>query len=261
MENLSIVSKSELLQEVVDKNVTATVVTDPKSPDDPIIYVNQMFLEMTGYEREEIIGRNCRFLQGPDTDRENLDLLKSAVVEKREITVTLKNYRKNGEGFWNKIHIKQVKAGQDYYNVGYLVDVSHDISQQVLLEEKEQELNGQLLPILPIEEGVGAVALVGKMTNERFNALISKVSFYIERQNSEYILLDVTGLLWEDYFMYSDLLTIQEVTKLMGCELYLTGITPRLAKDIVDFDERATSLRTFSSIEQALVYIRRMKIR
>ena len=77
------------------------IVTDPRQPDNPVVFANNAFLGMTGYTAEEIVGRNCRFLQGPGTDRESIRELRQAVAERREFATEILNYRKDGYSFWN----------------------------------------------------------------------------------------------------------------------------------------------------------------
>ncbi|XYD11842.1 PAS domain-containing protein (plasmid) [Methylobacterium sp. NMS12] len=87
------------------------VVTDPRLPDNPIVFANQAFLALTGYEAAEILGRNCRFLQGPETDPGAVASVRAAVAERREVKVSLLNYRKDGGTFWNELYLSPVFDG------------------------------------------------------------------------------------------------------------------------------------------------------
>lgn len=80
-------------------------VTDPTLPDNPIVYVNAAFCELTGYPPEETLGRNCRFLQGPATTPQSVEEIGRILAERRVGTVELVNYRKNGEAFINTLQI------------------------------------------------------------------------------------------------------------------------------------------------------------
>lgn len=84
------------------------LVTDPRQPDNPIVFSNRAFASMTGYTAEEVMGTNCRFLQGPDTDRAKVAAIRDAIESKREITVEILNYRKDGSSFWNALYISPV---------------------------------------------------------------------------------------------------------------------------------------------------------
>lgn len=79
------------------------IVTDPNRADNPIIFSNRAFLEMTGYSSEEIIGTNCRFLQGPETDRAVVQSIREAIDERVDISTEILNYRKDGSTFWNAL--------------------------------------------------------------------------------------------------------------------------------------------------------------
>ena len=95
----------QLFQQAAEQTRMAMIVTDPHQDDDPIIFVNQAFEEMTGYPREEIIGQNCRFLQGPDTDPAAVRRIRE-LLEARDVgVVEIRNYRRNGEPFWNTLHV------------------------------------------------------------------------------------------------------------------------------------------------------------
>ncbi|MCV0397451.1 MAG: PAS domain-containing protein [Rhizobiaceae bacterium] len=84
------------------------LITDPHKPDNPIVFANNAFLRLTGYERSEVMGRNCRFLQGPDTADDPIAAVRAAIAERRAIEVDLLNYRKDGSTFWNALYISPV---------------------------------------------------------------------------------------------------------------------------------------------------------
>nr|AML79646.1 putative LOV domain-containing protein [Mougeotia sp. BC-2016] len=102
------------------------VITDPRLPENPIIFASDDFLELTEFSREEIIGRNCRFLQGPGTDMDTVQLIRDAIREQRDVTVQLLNYTKSGKPFWNLFHLQAVKdsTGQLQYFIGVQLDAS-----------------------------------------------------------------------------------------------------------------------------------------
>ncbi|KAH7300514.1 hypothetical protein KP509_24G066200 [Ceratopteris richardii] len=126
--------------ERIEKNF---VITDPRLPDNPIIFASDSFLELTEYTREEIIGRNCRFLQGPDTDQKTVQRIRDAIKEQREITVQLLNYTKSGKRFWNLFHLQPMRdqKGELQYFIGVQLDGSQQIEpiQKRLSEKTEKE--------------------------------------------------------------------------------------------------------------------------
>nr|AHZ63861.1 phototropin [Gnetum montanum] len=105
------------------------VITDPRLPDNPIIFASDSFLELTEYTREEVLGRNCRFLQGPETDQETVSKIRNAVKEQREITVQLINYTKSGKKFWNLFHLQPMRdqKGELQYFIGVQLDGTEHI--------------------------------------------------------------------------------------------------------------------------------------
>ncbi|KAJ8491144.1 hypothetical protein OPV22_012865 [Ensete ventricosum] len=112
--------------ERIEKNF---VITDPRLPDNPIIFASDSFLELTEYTREEILGRNCRFLQGPETDQGTVAKIREAIREQREVTVQLINYTKSGKKFWNLFHLQPMRdqKGELQYFIGVQLDGSDHV--------------------------------------------------------------------------------------------------------------------------------------
>lgn len=102
------------------------VMTDPNQPDNPILYANDRFVEMTGYSRDEAYGRNCRFLQGERTAAESVRQLREAVAAREPTTVELRNYRADGTEFWNRVSLSPVfdDSGELVNFVGFQQDVT-----------------------------------------------------------------------------------------------------------------------------------------
>ncbi|WP_431104356.1 histidine kinase famiy protein [Roseateles noduli] len=123
------------------------VVADPRQPDAPLVFANQAFLEMTGYALEEILGRNCRFLQGPETDPGTVALIREALKSERELTVELLNYRKDGSTFWNALFLTPVRSedGELIYYFSSQLDVSRRRDAEAALRQAQKmEALGQL---------------------------------------------------------------------------------------------------------------------
>jgi PAS domain S-box-containing protein len=123
------------------------IVTDPNQPDNPVIFANHAFLRMTGYELPEIIGSNCRFLQGPETDPATIDEMRSAVADRRELATEILNYRKDGSTFWNALFISPVfnEQGELVYFFGSQLDVSRRRdAEDALHQAQKMEALGQL---------------------------------------------------------------------------------------------------------------------
>jgi len=128
----------DLLKRSIEAANNSIVLTDPYQPDNPLIYINQGFMELTGYDEDEILGRNCRFLQNrPDGTRDDdqpaVRTLADAVKKGQHCRAVIRNYRKDGEMFWNELYLTPV-----YDNNGRLVNyigVQNDITERVRLNE------------------------------------------------------------------------------------------------------------------------------
>ena len=86
----------------------AAVIADCTQPDMPLVYITRAFEQQTGYTPDEAIGTNCRFLQGPDTDPEDVAAIRQALTEARSLTIDILNYRKDGTPFWNRLRLRPV---------------------------------------------------------------------------------------------------------------------------------------------------------
>lgn len=123
------------------------IVTDPHQPDNPIIFCNDAFTFMTGYTQAEIVGSNCRFLQGPETDRSVVDQVRTAIRTREEVAVEILNYRKNGSTFWNALFVSPVydDDGELVYFFGSQLDISRRReAEDALHEAQKMEAVGKL---------------------------------------------------------------------------------------------------------------------
>jgi sigma-B regulation protein RsbU (phosphoserine phosphatase) len=147
----------EALIRLKDRALSASAegitIADARLPDRPLIYVNAGFEKLTGYSRDEVLGRNCRFLQGAGTEADTVTEIRNAVNDGRECTVEILNYRKDGSPFWNRLAITPVEddSGEITHFIGIQSDVSarrraeDELRQAKLdLEEALQELQQDL---------------------------------------------------------------------------------------------------------------------
>jgi PAS domain S-box-containing protein len=130
--------KLRLLERAVTASTNSIVITDPNLPDDPLVYVNPAFERTTGYTSEEVLGRNCRFLQGEDRDQPALGELRAALNEGRHCTVVLRNYRKDGALFWNELSVYPVR-GEERRMTNF-VGVQNDITERIRAGEILSEM-------------------------------------------------------------------------------------------------------------------------
>ena len=123
------------------RSVTSGIsVANATLPDMPLVYVNPAFEVMTGYCLEDVIGKNCRFLQGEDTVQPGLTLLREAIRDQREISTVLKNYRKDGSPFWNELSLSPIRNrdGELTHFVGIQTDVTARVEFEAALRESEK---------------------------------------------------------------------------------------------------------------------------
>ncbi|GGX30832.1 hybrid sensor histidine kinase/response regulator [Pigmentiphaga litoralis] len=157
----------EIFAAAVSTTRMPMIVTDPRQHDNPIVFANNAFLIMTGYTEDEILGTNCRFLQGPDTDESTVDEVRNAVLANQEIATEILNYRKDGSTFWNALFISPIvnEAGEVIYFFASQLDVSRRRdAEDALRQAQKMESLGQL---------TGGIA-------HDFNNLLQVMSGYVE---------------------------------------------------------------------------------
>ncbi len=118
------------------------IVTDPRQFDNPIVFANEAFLKLTGYSRLEVTGRNCRFLQGPDTDPEAVARLRGAIRDETDIKIDILNYRKDGSTFHNALYVGPVRDedGKVVYFFASQLDVSEHHRMQAEIDDLKSRL-------------------------------------------------------------------------------------------------------------------------
>lgn len=111
---------SKLLLAALDSVIDGVVVTSPNLTDNPIVYVSKGFIKLTGYNEDEILGKNCRFMQGTDSDQNIISLMKRSISSGLSFKDSLINYKKNGQAFNNYIRIEPLynESNQIEYFVG-----------------------------------------------------------------------------------------------------------------------------------------------
>nr|AML77588.1 putative LOV domain-containing protein [Bryopsis plumosa] len=135
----------------------AFVVTDPSQRDNPIRFASEAFYDLTGYSPNEVLNRNCRFLQGPETERRKVMEVRDAIREDRACKVCLLNYKKSGEKFWNQLYLEPIldENNSSRCYVGVLVDVTESLQKAIAskgVSMEDAEVTDEILAIAQSEE-------------------------------------------------------------------------------------------------------------
>lgn len=165
-----------MLKRGVEASPHGIVMADARRPNRPMVYANSSFLAMTGYSEEEVLGQGCHFLQGEDTDPASIDRIRVGLRDQTEIDVVLRNYRKNGEPFWNYLRISPVLDRDGICT--HFIGVQQDITRQ-----KEQEAQ--------IRFQARHDALTGLPNLESFTELLSELLKNLAKQPGRIVLLYV----------------------------------------------------------------------
>ncbi len=147
----------------MDKATIALCLSDPTRPDNPLVWVNEGFEKLTGYDGTDVLGQNCRFLQGAETDPEKVAELRSAVEDERSTSVELLNYRRDGQPFWNLVDIVPIYGddGELVYFLGSQSDVTSRKEHEIELARQREQLvalNQLNRVIRRINSGLGSMS-------------------------------------------------------------------------------------------------------
>ena len=156
IEELGIREELPLKERAMDEAPVGITISDPSEPDNPLIYVNDAFVALTGFSKAETVGRNCRFLQGEATDPGAVGAMREAIDRAEPVTVELVNYRKDGERFWNEVTIAPVRNEADEVTnyVGFQADVTARKEAEFAVERERHNLDYLLDRISGLLEAV-----------------------------------------------------------------------------------------------------------
>ncbi|TMW73470.1 PAS domain-containing protein [Alteribacter natronophilus] len=244
----------DLLIKAMDYTRVGVIMTDPDLEDHPIVYANRAFEEMTGYSADEFIGKNCRFLQGADTDADEVAKIREAVNTRQSVTVTIKNYRKNGEAFWNELHIDPVfdEANSKRYFVGVQKDVTDYRTAKEELLLSIDEVSRLSTPIVPVEEGVSVLPLIGNITEKRLETILTNITAAVSDTKDHTLILDLSGLNDINEHVIQGIFNLHDLLRLLGTSLIITGISTKLAIKATGLQIDLSQIRTFSTVKEAI---------
>ncbi|NDV89660.1 response regulator [Alteromonas sp. 345S023] len=133
-------SNVKILSHAIDEATVSIVIADILRPDQPIVYSNNAFSRLTGYAQEEVIGRNCRFLQNQQDDSTSADKVSLAIAQRKPVETTMLNYRKNGTAFYNRLILTPVKIeGEVTHYIGFQQDITQQRQAEDYLQQAKQK--------------------------------------------------------------------------------------------------------------------------
>lgn len=153
------------LSTMIARSAIPAVISDPRLPDNPIVDCNIAFLELTGYTRDEIVGRNCRFLSGPETEPEQTEEIRAGVRERRPVLVELINYRKNGTPFRNAVMVAPIFGadGELEYFLGSQMAVG---DEQASVGQRASGAREKIAALTPRQRDVLVAMAAGKLNKQ-----------------------------------------------------------------------------------------------
>lgn len=199
-----------LLAEAMDTTIEGIIISDALQPGNPVIYVNKGFERLTGYSASEVIGSNCRFLQGAETDKATTQQIRRALQAGEECTVEILNYRKDGSAFWNRFSVTPLRDadGRITHYVGVQFNITELKETKVRLEKANdwlerfhREMIAQLAQARQAQE---AILLTDLPSSRYFRAAVRFVPlaeiggdfydvFRIDEHSCGFMIADVTG--------------------------------------------------------------------
>ncbi len=172
-----------LLQQAIDDANVPITLADPSQEDEPLVYVNSAFEKMTGYLPEEMLGRNCRFLQGEGTDPEKVAALREAIDAEESLTVELRNYRKDGTEFWNRLTVTPIYDNGDLVR---FLGTQDDVTDRKEREEALERLHASTRQLMRTTS-TEAVAATGAETATQVLDLWASTVFRADPTDGELV--------------------------------------------------------------------------
>ncbi len=169
---------ADVLRAVIGISPLPMVLTDPHAPDMPVVYCNPAFCRLTGYSVAEVLGANCRFLQGPDTDTASVRMLSEGIRGRGEVQVELWNYRKDGSRFWSSMFVGPITnaEGRLLYYFGSQIDASsRKVAQEATNRERRMDSLGAMAAGLAHEINNLMTVVVGNVESLRRAVLEEKL--------------------------------------------------------------------------------------
>ncbi|GAJ98508.1 STAS domain-containing protein [Geomicrobium sp. JCM 19055] len=249
-------NNTNVIIEALNYTRAGVLITDPSLEDNPIVYANQGFVDMTGYTKEDIIGKNCRFLQGEETNRSEVSRLREGIKKiKHRFLLNSSITKKDGTKFWNSLSVDSLYMEDEdkHYFVGVQRDVTERKEIELNYEKSLEEVKSLAFPIVPLLDGIAVLPLIGEMSEERFQAIFRDASAYVGETKVETFILDVSGLTKLRNYEMEGILKLKSVLSLLGTEMQLSGVSTDMAIQAVNLtDIKNHNIKTATSVKHIL---------
>ena len=183
-----------LLKRAVESARNGICITNPRLQDNPIIYVNEAFLQMSGFEQHQVLGRNCRFLQRDDRSQPSITNIREAILQEQTITTVLRNYKRDGTLFWNELTLSPVH--DENGNLINFVGVQNDITARKQAETRVSEFYSVISHELrtPLTSINGALSVIADGSAGKVNPQVLRM-VTIALENSERLIRLISDIL------------------------------------------------------------------
>jgi two-component system, chemotaxis family, CheB/CheR fusion protein len=215
-----------MLKRAVESARNGICITNPRLSDNPIIFVNEAFLQISGFEEHQVLGRNCRFLQRDDRDQTNLVNIREAVKQEQTITTVLRNYRRDGTLFWNELTLSPVH--DEGGNLINFVGVQNDITARKEAETRVSEFYSVISHELrtPLTSINSALSVIADGSAGKVNPQVLRM-VDIALQNSERLVRLISDILdWKKIEAGQFKLVLAEVAPEALIDSVITAIRP-----------------------------------
>jgi PAS domain S-box-containing protein len=247
--------ESGLLLELLESMTEGVLITDPRQKDNPAVYANPAFLKLTGYGPETVLGQNCRFLQKDDRDQKGVDDVRKAVQNEESVRVRVRNYKKNGEMFWNELSVSPVH--DDDGKLIYFIGIQHDVTAEEKLKRAQEDFVS--LVTHQLRTPITTLRLASEMLGEKLtdaNDEVKKYFSYIKNSSERMArivrdILNITKLdSEEDVEIKKEPADIKTIIEMIIRDI--TPITDKKNVDILVEDQRTNDSQ--APMDKDLVY-------